>query len=103
MPASVATAKASSAAPVELVQYRPAWAAQCFLRMAGVRHVLTNVAYPESDATGPYPAAQHGFNLLRARDIIPVLSRVPRWNIDAHLTAKQRGVGEALAAMLHGV
>ena len=98
MPASHA-----SMAPVELVQYRPAWGAQCFLRMAGVRHVLTNVGYPESDASGPYPAAHYGFNLLRAGDIIPVLSRVPRWDLDAHLTAKQRGAQEALAALVHGV
>ena len=42
--------------PLTILQYRPAWLEQLVLRIAGIPHVVVNVAYASHESTGPLPA-----------------------------------------------
>ncbi|GBG25895.1 Metaxin-1 [Hondaea fermentalgiana] len=80
---------AGGSAQVALVQFRPAWAEQAYLRWAKIAHVVENWSQPWSSSAGTLPQL-HGKDrsIVPSREIIRYLRDVE--NLDAKLSDAQR-------------
>lgn len=76
-------------AQVALVQFRPAWAEQAYLRWAGIAHVVENWSQPWSSSAGELPQL-HGKDrsIVPSREIIRYLRGVS--DLDEKLSDGQR-------------
>ncbi|KAG5189875.1 hypothetical protein JKP88DRAFT_267124 [Tribonema minus] len=92
---------ASSNPPV-LIQFRPAWTEQAYLRFSGIPHRLENSRFASSEVTGTYPQLQDGHFLLPGGAIVQHLTTYRR-DLDSNLTGLERADAVAFAAVVKDV
>lgn len=80
--------------PVLLVQFRPAWGEQAFLRFAGISHCVNNARFPLSTAAGRLPQLQTCGKIIPQEEILRHLASVDngRWDLDSRcgLTTEEK-------------
>jgi hypothetical protein len=89
----------ASSDPPTLVQFRPAWTEQAYLRFAEIPHRVENTPHAENAVSGAYPQLRDGHFLLPSRDVIDHLKSY-RKDIDDSLTPLQVAESNAMACMV---
>ena len=71
--------------PFLLVQFKPAWAEQAFMRFAGIEHCVDNSRFPFSTAAGNFPQLQSCGVIVPQEEIIRHLSSIEGgiWDLDS--------------------
>jgi Glutathione S-transferase N-terminal domain len=96
---STAVKLGNGSSPLTLIQFRPAWMIQAYLRFAGIPYRLENSKHA-STSSSAYPQLQDGNFLLPSANILGHLVRYRR-DLDANLTAQEVAEGSAFGTLLH--
>mmetsp|Transcript_8500 Transcript_8500/g.10749 ORF Transcript_8500/g.10749 Transcript_8500/m.10749 type:complete len:342 (+) Transcript_8500:70-1095(+) len=81
-----------------LLQFRPSWGVQAYLRFTGLRHHVENCNFPSVGTTGELPQLRDGKSLIPKKDIMDYL--LQKSNADKGLSATERAQAIALRSLV---
>mmetsp|Transcript_4526 Transcript_4526/g.6062 ORF Transcript_4526/g.6062 Transcript_4526/m.6062 type:complete len:336 (-) Transcript_4526:880-1887(-) len=84
---------------VVILQFRPAWDVQAYLRFCGIRHHIENCSLPRVETTGKLPQLRDANCLIPATDIFDFLS-AKYVNMDKRLSELEKAQTTSLRSLI---